>query len=158
MGRGRKPDSAKDQILKMEKKRRAAPKDPAIGTPSKPETVAVDPVASAEWDRIVPVLEKRGVLSQADLGILVCYVDAYSRLVACRKAVAEDGVIVSTDMGSAKAHPALTAASIAARDLRSAAEALGATPASQSSIVIHMEPEENPLEAFLKRMPTKRPQ
>ena len=52
----------------------------------KPETIAVDPVASGEWDRMAGLLEARGVLSQADSGILLVYCDAYSRLVAARHA------------------------------------------------------------------------
>jgi P27 family predicted phage terminase small subunit len=80
------------------------------------------------------LLRARGVLSQADLGILVVYCDAFSRLVAARAELAREGLIVSTEVGAAKLNPAATAAAVAARELRTAAAELGATPTARARV------------------------
>lgn len=149
MSRGRKPDSLMDRRVKADRKRTRESDDRLTTSVAKPETIAVDAVSSAEWDRMVELLDARGTLSQADVGVLVCYCDAYSRLVACRRTLAEEGPIVSTELGAAKAHPLLTAASIAARDLRAAAADLGATPMSRSRVTPEQNPEGDELDSFL---------
>jgi phage terminase small subunit len=83
--RGRKPLSPGLRVLNGV--RAGAPVMVDVpGAPPMPETIAVDPVASVEWDRMAGLLEARGVLSQADSGILLVYCDAYTRLVAARHA------------------------------------------------------------------------
>ena len=94
------------------------------------------------------LLQARGILSQADLGILLVYCDAYSRLVAARAELARDGLIVSTAVGAAKLNPAATAAAVAARELRTAAAELGATPTARARVPA-AEPPRDDLEEFL---------
>jgi P27 family predicted phage terminase small subunit len=54
--------------------------------------------------------------------------------VAARTELAKEGLIVSTALGAAKLNPAATAAAVAARELRTAAAELGATPTARARI------------------------
>lgn len=150
MARGRKPETPAEQAFKAANK--SVDKSDATKStiPPKPETIKADPVASREWDRLTKLLDERGTLSQADSGVLLCYCDAFSRLIACRKALAEDGPIASTELGAAKLHPAMTAASVAARDLRAAAADLGATPAARNRVPKEKNSELDELHLFLR--------
>ena len=150
--RGRKPTPPALRVLRGDRRPAPLATDPAPGIPPKPETIAGDPVASVEWDRMAGLLDARGILSQADLGILLVYCDAYSRLVAARSELARDGLIVSTAVGAAKLNPAATAAAVAARELRTAAAELGATPTARARVPA-AEPPRDDLEEFLAGRP-----
>ena len=111
---------------------RRAWRDPLPGAPPKPETIASDPIASAEWDRMAGLLKPEASRSQADLGIPAGLLRCLLALVAARTELARDGLIVSTAVGAAKLNPAATAAAVAARELRTAAAELGATPTARA--------------------------
>jgi phage terminase small subunit len=96
--RVRKPSPPALRVLRGDRPRTRLANDSAPGIPPKPKTIVTDPVASAEWDRMAGLLRARGVLSQADLGILVVYCDAFSRLVAALAELAREGLIVSTEL------------------------------------------------------------
>ena len=68
---------------------------------------------------------------------------------AARTELARDGLIVSTAVGTAKLNPAATAAAVAARELRTAAAELGATPTARARVPAAEPSTRDDLEEFL---------
>lgn len=137
MPRGRKPAPPKLRVLKANEGRESGPFAGlrAAGAPAKPETIADDPVASREWDRVVDLLTDRSVLSPADLGILVSYCSAYSRVVQVRAELLHQPLtVVNEESGVIKAHPLLGVLSGAERSLYTFASALGLTPTDRGRV------------------------
>ena len=151
--RWRKPTPTALRVLRGDRPPAPLETDPATGIPPKPGTIAGDPEASAEWDRMAGLMQARDILTHADLGILLVYCDGYSRLVAARAELARDGLIVSTAAGAAKWNPAATAAAVAARELRAAAAELGATPTARARVAAAEPPPRDDLEEFLAKRP-----
>lgn len=110
----------------------------AVGPPRMPQTVAVDAVASAEWDRVTALLGDKA--TALDAGILTAYCCAYSMLVYARREIAPAAhepdatwiLTTSTGAGGTKLHPLVGQINNAARDLARYADSLGLTPMSRS--------------------------
>ena len=67
------------------------------GSPPKPEWIAIDHVASEEWDRICTVLAARRALSPAWMGIIAVAASSYSHVVGLRKEIQEHVWIEGAD-------------------------------------------------------------
>jgi hypothetical protein len=70
------------KLIKGNPGKRPLPKDepqPDPAIPEKPDYL--DAEASKEWDRIVPELERLGLLTQLDRAMLVSYCQAWSAVV-----------------------------------------------------------------------------
>ena len=67
------------------------------GSPPKPDWIALDPVANAEWDRICTALAGRRALSPAWMGIIAVAASAYSHLVSLTKEIREQAGIEGAD-------------------------------------------------------------
>jgi P27 family predicted phage terminase small subunit len=146
--RGRKPKPPELRIVESNAAR--PPAGPfatlrAGGEPPKPPTIADDPTASAEWDRVVELLTDRRVLSPADMAILALYCSAWSTVVRCRKILAPvfdpaTGALISdpftcdTAQGGVKINPVVGALSGAERSLASFASELGLTPTARGRV------------------------
>jgi P27 family predicted phage terminase small subunit len=96
--RGRKPTPTPLKILRGTRADRipkAEPHAPA-GRPKPP--AHLDKVARAEWRRMVPILEKLGVLTQAEGGALAVYCVAYSRWVTACEAIDAEAEVAAEAM------------------------------------------------------------
>lgn len=135
--RGRKPDPPKLRIAKVNEGSTAGPFAAvrAGGAPPKPPTIADDPEASAEWDRVVDLLAEREVLSPADMGIMMDYCLAHSLVVQIRAELRGRPLTVTNEeSGAMKAHPLLAALNVAMTKHASFAQTLGLTPTERGRI------------------------
>lgn len=80
--------------------------------------------ARAEWDRVAPVLHRRGALTDATRGILESYCSAVGTGRQCEIALAREGVTITSPSGS-KPHPCLGAKNRAAAVALQMAKRLG---------------------------------
>lgn len=165
MGRRGRPPAPKE-----------APLQAPAGPIAKPETVAIDAVASREWDRVVELIGDR--LSPVDAGILAAYASAYALLVHARRGLAPptpafvgpDGkalkgkklaaaqaahteapwaLTAATAAGTAKVHPLVGLVATAARDVAKFAAELQLTPNSRARAGVAAPEPADALDAFL---------
>lgn len=102
---------------------------PALGEPVKPDSIAADPVASAEWDRVSAGVDAR------ESAVLAAYCATFSRVEKYR---AEHDKLtnlwVETQGGVIKAHPAVGVLNAAERLLAQHAARLGMTPVDRGKV------------------------
>jgi P27 family predicted phage terminase small subunit len=131
---------------------------PPTQTPVEPDWAALVPgddyedvirlreTASAEWNRVVPVLDRLGLLTALDAPVLTDYALCWGRLVQCERALADDGLILETwlldsDGRRVRSTVVRNPLSVTAKEyraqLRSYVSEFGLGPASRSRI--HLE-------------------
>jgi P27 family predicted phage terminase small subunit len=113
----------KDRVARNEFK-------PTPGTPDRPADL--DPVACAEWDRVVPELIKAGLLTMVDGAVLEGYCATFAMARHFQK-LAEQAPIVDTDYGL-KPHPAVSEARRSWALVRQLAAEFGFTPSSRTRV------------------------
>lgn len=110
--------------------------------------------AKAEWRRVLPLLERAKVLTEADRTALGNYCTAFDRMCRAEKQINREGMTLENPTtGAVHAHPLLNVAKEArAQALRYAVE-FGLTPASRGKMeapaAASKEPESDPLKDFL---------
>lgn len=131
MGRGRKAKPAVLKILDGNPGQRPIGKEPkpSSGAPECPDYL--DAEARREWERIVPELDRMGLLSRIDGSALEAHCANYSRAVRAEKEIADVGITVTTENGLKK-NPACTVADSCWRLVRSFLSELGLSPASRA--------------------------
>ena len=135
MARGRRAKPTKQKELAGNpghRKLNAAEPEFPPGIPAPPESVSSDPVALAEWRRVVPLLLESKVLSHGDYAVLVQYCTQFS-LYESAVILVRTGVLLKTKYGPKK-NPAITVMQDAAKQVRSSAVELGMTPAARSKV------------------------
>jgi len=139
---------------------------PAKGVPCAPGYLT--PVAAEEWHRIVPELERIGVLTQVDGTALASYCMTFSRWVQSETEITQYGVLIKEPVfdklgnwvgDKLKKNPACTAAMACQKEMRALLGLFGMDPSSRSRIKTQS-PEEkvSPLAALLKERQEKRAQ
>jgi P27 family predicted phage terminase small subunit len=113
--RGRKP--------KIQTDSNAVPASPA------PAWLSKD--ARAEWDRVMPILVERKILTDADLASFENYCIAIGQVREMERLIKRAGHVVETERGP-RAHPAVKIQSDAMTRARLLACELGLTPVSRS--------------------------
>jgi P27 family predicted phage terminase small subunit len=116
--------------------------------------------ARAEWRRILPMLLQRRSLTPADAQVLALYTENYSRWLAAKRDVEENGIVVSTTVldkhGAAiqtrKTNPALRTLENCERSLRALLRELGATPATRERVLPAKPKEDESEETLLDLM------
>jgi P27 family predicted phage terminase small subunit len=86
--------------------RKAAPTlDLPKGTPHPPASLKGEGLA--EWKRIVPLLESKGILSPADRAVITLYCQAWARACEADRRLLDEGLVIvgGSDRGE-RAHPA----------------------------------------------------
>lgn len=110
----------------------AHPFTPELGAPARPEWL--DAEGRREWDRVVPVLVKAGVLAPVDGGRLADYCAAHALAVRASRKYQREGLMVRPEYGPKATHPMIKIA----REARAQANRLGIefglTPASRSRL------------------------
>lgn len=108
----------------------------AITDVAAPEWLTPD--AAAEWDRVMPILAERRILTVADLGSLENYVMAIGQAREMERHLQEHGHLYQVD-GLWKRNPAVGVQSDAMTRARLLAAELGLTPVSRSRPAIRDE-------------------
>lgn len=139
MARGRKPAPPELKVKSENAQRKTIPGPFASvrvgGGPEKPEVIALDDVASAEWDRLLSLCPT--TLSPADLALLTSYCSAWSLVVRCLVELRGKPMTVENSKnGGVKTHPLYGTLSGARTDLVKFAAELGLTPSERGRITM----------------------
>lgn len=158
--KGRKPKPTALKLLAGDRPDRVnlAEPRPAGGPPAPPE--GLDAEAAAEWARMVPMLERMGVLTEADGPALAIYCRAHSRAVRAQKQLDEDGAYVRsgeerdekgnvTKSGVIKGNPAAGVLRTAETTMLKVLGLFGCDPSNRSRVKAQVKPEPDAFDAFL---------
>lgn len=105
----------------------------ARSAPEAPEWLPAE--ARSEWNRVVPEMDRLGLLKSIDGAALTAYCMAWARLVTASAIVAVEGMVLHDDkQGKAQRHPALLTAEAASKELRAWATEFGLTPSSEQRL------------------------
>jgi len=136
---------------KLAREARTSTVEVPAAAPSPP--VHLSGPALAEWERIVPLLERVGLVGEADLALLVVYVEAWERYLAASAALRVGGYVL-VEEGRAKISPYHRILERERRALERAARHFGLSPATRRGLASDAsgggEPDES-LEAWHKR-------
>jgi P27 family predicted phage terminase small subunit len=114
-----------------------------VGGVEHEDVIRLAETASAEWNRVVPVLDQLGLLTALDAPVLTDYALCWARLVQCERALAADGLILETwlldaDGKRVRSTLARNPVSVSAKEYRGQLRAyvaeFGLGPASRSRI------------------------
>ncbi|MCE6960572.1 phage terminase small subunit P27 family [Cereibacter sphaeroides] len=100
--------------------------------------------ARAEWERVMPILAGRKILTVADLGSLENYCCATGTVRECEAMLQAEGRVIETPTGP-KRHPAGGIQADAMTRARLLAAELGLTPVSRSRPAIREDDDEDEL-------------
>ena len=128
---GPKPKSNIVRLMEGNPGRRPIVNDEVIVDlpPQKPAVVAVNPIASAEWDRIVAIMPP-GLISAAHESVLSSHALAWAMLSKAHEAIAEHGLTVMTARGTV-VNPAVRIWKLATDTLHRTAGLLGLHPGAR---------------------------
>ena len=107
----------------------------------RPATGAVCPQwlsaeAKAEWNRIVPELERLGLLTRIDQACLVCYCEAYSDFKKAARELARQGLTLKAGNGTRIPHPAVQMKRASMKQVREFSAEFGLSPAARARLEI----------------------
>jgi P27 family predicted phage terminase small subunit len=113
----------------------------AGGRPRMPQHLTAE--ARKEWRRVLPLLEERKSVTEADAGALALYCEQFARWVAAKKSVDEKGITVTVNvldrngeqMQTTKVNPALRVLQEVEKALRQSLRELGLTPATRERVL-----------------------
>jgi P27 family predicted phage terminase small subunit len=148
--RGRKPTPTKLKILAGTRAARVNHHEPML-PPARPEIPEhLDALARGEWERLCPILERMGVLTEADGAALTIYCECYSKWLRARGEVAKRGLLIEVSRtvtskrgatvettGSVKANPAVMIEVQMARLMKEILIEFGLTPSARSRVKIN---------------------
>ncbi|WP_189106836.1 phage terminase small subunit P27 family [Streptomyces camponoticapitis] len=108
--------------------------------PSPPSWLSEE--ARAEWDRVVPGLQRLDILKEEDRAVLAAYCETWASFVTATRMVTSEGItteVVTVGRSGAEstrtvAHPAVSIASRAGRELRGFAAQFGLSPSSEQAL------------------------
>lgn len=149
--RGRKPTPTHLKTLRGTRKDRVNQHEPKVESACPAEPKHLDTIGRAEWRRIVPLLDRMGVLASVDGAALALYCDTYSRWYAARQEVDKRGLLVEVDMeyGTVlKLNPASAVMTSTTKTMIQLLTEFGCTPSSRSRVSVK-DSRKDPLEAFL---------
>jgi P27 family predicted phage terminase small subunit len=164
-GRARKPTALKNLHGNPGKRKnnKREPK-PSPGVPEMPNLLKGE--AAAEWKRIVPVLEKMGVLTIADGKALAAYCSVYAQWIKAEAAIQKFGIVTvqfidrAAGVVTLKKNPAVQIKSESLKLMKSFLTEFGLTPASRAKVAVtegrDLVPDvksQDALEDFLSREP-----
>jgi P27 family predicted phage terminase small subunit len=94
------------------------------------------PEAKREWSRIVPELERLGLLTLVDRGALAAYCQAYGRAVQAEKTLLKEGLNFTTPNGYIQQRPEVAIAQKSWQAVRAFAAEFGLTPSARSRLSV----------------------
>ena len=123
---------------------------PEMGVPSCPRWLDKD--ARAEWRRVVPQLDKMGLIGKIDRNALALYCDAWSQFLSIRRILKEKGFSYILSSGYVQQRPEVAAYHKLQMMLRNWCHEFGMTPSARSRMIVNgKEEEEDPFDAYLLR-------
>jgi P27 family predicted phage terminase small subunit len=145
--RGRKPTPTKLKILAGTRRARINRNEPSPA-PIRPEIPEhLDALARGEWERLCPILERMGVLTEAEGAALTIYCECYSKWLRARGDVAKRGLLIEATktttskrgatvetVSQIKANPAVAIEIQMARLMKEILIEFGLTPSARSRI------------------------
>jgi len=140
--RGRKPKPTNLKILQGNPgKRRFNPDEPKLipEVPSCPDWL--DDKAQQEWHRLVPVLQKAGLLTIIDGMALAAFCALLSRWAQAEDAIRREGMMLTTPNGCVQKNPAVTIARECLQLIRTFCTEFGLTPSSRAKVSVAEVPE-----------------
>lgn len=91
--------------------------------------------AAAEWERVVPELQRLQLLKPPDRAALTAYCLAWARLREAQDIVTREGMVIHDDkQGRAQRHPALLTLEAASKELRAWCGEFGLTPSAEARV------------------------
>lgn len=112
----------------------AEPQPPPFIDDGTPDILVPDPIATAEFRRLAPMLRQLRVLTSADVTALVALCLEWSRYLTATERIRTEGMLATAQSGFLMPHPYL---GIASRSLASCLKLwseLGLTPSSRSRV------------------------
>lgn len=130
--RGPLPAADNVRHLRGTPDRRANPGKPLKAAPKRPNPPTwLGREAKAEWRRIVPELDKLGILAVVDRAVIATYCDAWQRWTEARQLIDDNGLaVLNPERGWVK-NPVWQVYRDAAATLQSLAKELGVSPATR---------------------------
>ena len=111
----------------------AEPK-PVLAIPAMPKHLGKE--AKKEWKRIVPELQKLGLLTRVDRAALAAYCVSFGRWVEAEQELAVTGAIVVSPNGYPQQSPWLAISNKALENVRRFIAEFGLSPASRSRVSV----------------------
>lgn len=100
--------------------------------PEAPEFLS--PEARAEWDRVLPELQRLEIIKTLDRAALSAYCEAWARFVGAQMAIRIDGLFCEGSMGQPVKNPAVAVAEAASKELRAWCAEFGFTPSAENNL------------------------
>lgn len=116
--------------------------EPARGAPRPPADLKGE--ALAEWGRIVPELDRLGLLTKVDRAYLVAYCEAWSAFNSAREALAEYGPLVAGRDGGLVKNPAAQVMRDAADMMLKFGSRFGLSPSDRTRLSVPSAAEDGP--------------
>jgi len=108
--------------------------------------------AKKEWKRVLPLLDKNGLMTDADYIALAAYCQAVDTWIVAEKAKRAHGLTDITDKGNVIQRPEVGVANSALQNILKFGREFGLTPSSRADFdVDKAENSDNPLLSLMKR-------
>jgi P27 family predicted phage terminase small subunit len=120
---------------------------PRFKTPFCPEHL--DEIALREWKRLVPIIRRMKLLTEADYISLANLCSAYSRMVRAERKLAEAGLLYKTQSGYVQQSPLLSIINAAVDTITRLCREFGLTPSSRSRIQLMSAENDQPGDGIL---------
>lgn len=109
--------------------------------PSRPEWLL--PEAKREWSRIMPELERLGLLTIIDRAALAGYCQEWARYVEAERALIQEGTTFTTPSGYIQQRPEVAIAKKSLQLVRAFCAEFGLTPSSRSRMSVREVPDDD---------------
>ena len=109
---------------------------PDVAIPEQHDTLKADVEALAEWERIAPLLERLGLITEIDMAAIHCYCLAWARLLRARQHLAAEGEVITTHTGASKPNPWVAIESESMKLVRAFISEFGLSPAQRARVTV----------------------
>lgn len=120
--------------------------------PVRPKCPAyLDRIAKREWRRVVPELDRMGLLSGLDGGVLEAYCTAYATMVEAQGVLNREGMTYTTLTGYERLRPEAEVVFRALAQLKGFIAELGLSPSARQRFAVpSVDDDEDPMEQLLR--------
>lgn len=150
MGRGRKPLPSHLKLIRgTTRADRRNGAEPKLERARPPAPEHLSDRARAAWQQVSALLDRMGVLTQADALALELLCEAWADLLSAREELVRSGETYTTATGSVRAHPSVAIRNDASRRVQSLLAEFGMTPSSRSKVISKgLDEEDDPATAY----------